>query len=133
MSQFLIAISKTEPVTCVQNITFVKASQAQRVFSDVVESLGIEPSHAWAVLDETGDTTDSIFASAGADLARGEAFSKTELGKLIGGLLYADCRLVAWYANDYKDLEKFISIVELVEYMNRELPVGSGDVYFEYR
>lgn len=133
MSQFLLAILKYKPKTKVSNITFVQAREAQPVFSDVVDYYRIEPSQAWAVLDETGDTTSNIFANAGLELSQGGSLSATELGILLGELLYVEARLVAWYACDYKNLEKTTNVVELIEYLNQELPVGSGEVYIEYR
>jgi hypothetical protein len=133
MSQFLLAILKERPVTKVENISFVKAVEAQSVFSDVVDYFGIDPTCAWAVLDESGDTTDSIFACAGMDLSQGDLLSSTRLGTLLGELLKEGAGLVAWYANDYKQLEEPKNVIELIEYLNKELPVGSGEVYFEYR
>jgi hypothetical protein len=133
MSQFLIAISKSKPKTKVSGVRFVKASKAQALFSEVAEYYGIEPSCAWAVLDESGDTTDSIFACAGQALSEGDALSSTDLGVLLGELLYSGAGLIAWYGSDFQDLEKTNSVIGFVEYLNRDLSIGSGDVYFEYR
>ena len=133
MSQFLIVISENKPVTTVANITFVHTDEAQQVFSDAVDFYQIYPEHAWAVLDETGDTTDSIFASAGGDISQGNALSSTELGKLLGELIYSGAKLVTWYACDFEDLEKTTSVVELIELLNQKLPVGSGEIYVEYK
>lgn len=133
MSQFLIAISKSKPKTNVAAVTFVKASEAQSLFSEVAEYYGIDPLYAWAVLDDSGDTTDSIFACAGQALSEGDALSSTDLGVLLGELLYSGAGLIAWYSSDFQDLEKTNSVIEVVEYLNRDLPIGSGDIYFEYR
>ncbi|WP_444914020.1 hypothetical protein [Microbulbifer sp. TRSA007] len=133
MSQFLLAIIDLKPTTDVSDITFVPASEAQEVFGEVVDYYGIDQSHAWAVLDETGDTTDSIFSEAGLQLSQGDPLSSTQLGKLLGELIYKGAKFIAWYACEYQDLEQTDSVIDLIEILNKELPIGSGEIYVEYR
>ena len=133
MSQFLIVISESKAGTTVPNITFVHTDETQQIFCDAVDYYQISPEHAWAVLDKTGDTTDSIFSDAGGDISQGNALSSTELGKLLGELIYSGAKLLAWYACEYDNLVKITNVIELIEILNKELPAGSGEIYVEYR
>ena len=133
MSQFLLVVSKSKPVTKLPNITFVPAFEAQQVFLDAASFYGIPDNNAWAVLDEAGDTTDDIFVCAATDLSQADELSKTDLGQLIGELVYLNSGLIGWYGGEFEDLDKIENIVELIEQIKRELPVGSGELYFKYK
>ena len=132
MSQFLIAISESKPETKLSYLRFVPVEDAQAVFSDAAIYHDIDLSKAWAVLDESGDTSDEIFCDASLDLSQADELSKTDLGILIGELLHSQTQLLAWYACDYKDVDMLSSAVELIELINTELPRSSGEVYFYY-
>ena len=133
MSQFLLVVSESKPVTKVPNITFVSVAEAQQVFLDAASFYGVANNKAWSVLDETGDTTDAIFACAATDLSQADELSKTDLGHLIGELIYSNSGLIGWYGSEFEDLDKIENILELIEQIKRELPVGSGELYFKYK
>ena len=133
MSQFLIAISESKPVTRVPDITFVPVFEAQQVYADTALFHCIPDNMAWAVLDEVRDTTDAIFCDAACDLSQAENLSETSLGQLLGELIYSNIGLIGWYGSEFKDLDEIENIIELIELINRDLPVGSGELYFKYR
>ncbi|WP_020406235.1 hypothetical protein [Hahella ganghwensis] len=132
MSQFLIVIKKENPKTTVPNITFSDPKHPQSIFSEVIGHYGIDPSQAWAVLDDTGDTSHNLFSGAGFEMTRGTMLSETELGVLLNELMNAGAGLIAWNACDYQDLKSINSMSELTEYLNQELGTGFGEVYFRY-
>ena len=132
MSQFLIAISKDKPVTTVSNVSFLPVSDAQEMFIQAGEFYGLDLSECWAVLDENMATSELIFTDSAIDLAQAEPLSKTELGQLLGELIYSGDGLISWYGSEFDDLDEFTNVFELTEEINRVLPVGSGELYFTY-
>jgi hypothetical protein len=132
MSQFLIAISKDKPITSVSNVTFLPVSEAQEVFTQAGEFYGLELSECWAVLDENKASSELIFTDSAIDLAQADPLSKTDLGKLLGELIYSGSGLMSWYGCEFDDLDDFTSVIDLTEEINRSLPNGSGELYFTY-
>lgn len=132
MSQFLIVVAEGKPVSSMRTLDFVLVDDAQDVFQRAAEYCGLERGKAWAVLDESGDTSDELFGTAALSLAQGDQLSSTELGVLLGEAIRAGSGLVAWYASDYAGLPEYISVIELIEYIHGDLPSGSGELYFTY-
>lgn len=95
MSQFLVVVSVEKPKAKILNITLQKATEGQSVFREAIDYFSIDPSHSWAVIDETGNTASSLFSEAGLALSQGDPLSTTRLGCLLGELLYSNCGLIA--------------------------------------
>ena len=76
--------------------------------------------------------SDNIFSEASYQISTGDTLSMTRLGILIGLLLKTKCRIIAWYASDYDDLDKVNNPVMLIDLLNKELPIGPGEIYIDY-
>lgn len=132
MSQFLIAISKDKPVSTISDVSFFPVSDAQEVFIQAAEQHGFDLSECWAVLDKNMTTSDLIFTDSAIELSQAEPLSKTNLGLLLGELIYSGNGFITWYGSEFDDLDNFTNAIGLAEEINRTLPIGSGELYFTY-
>jgi hypothetical protein len=132
MSQFLIVISKGRPVTTVENVTFLPLTDVQNLFVEVSDFYGLDIDSSWAVLDENMATSEIIFTDAALDLSQADPLSKTDLGQLLGELIYSGSGLISWYGSEFQNLDEYNNIFKLAEDIRRTLSVGSGELYFTY-
>ncbi len=132
MSQFLIAIWEFQPESKLSYLKFIPVEEAQPLFGEAAKYHNINLSEAWAVLDKNVDTTDELFYEASLELSQADKLSKTDLGILIGELLHSQTKMLAWYASNYKDVDLLSNAIELIELINAELPISSGEAYFYY-
>ena len=132
MSQFLIVISESKPVTNVDNVTFVPLCDAQNLFNEAGDFYGLEMPSSWAVLDENMTTSEFIFTDAALEISQSEPLSSTGLGQLLGELVYSGSGIISWYGHEFENLDEYNNIFKLAEDISRILPIGSGDLYFTY-
>jgi hypothetical protein len=133
MSQFCIITGKEEPEINIEGIELLPFDESQQFVKKVIKHYRLPINETWLIADETGDTTDEIFSEASYRIASGDKFSQTRLGILIGCILKTKCRIIAWYASDFNDLDKINNPVELIDALYKKLPVGSGEIYIDYQ
>ena len=132
MSQFCIISVKEKPEIDIKGIQLLPFDKSQALVQKVIKFYELPISDTWFIADETGDTSDNIFSEASYQISTGDTLSMTRLGILIGLLLKTKCRIIAWYASDYDDLDKVNNPVMLIDLLNKELPIGPGEIYIDY-
>jgi len=131
MSQFLIINGNKKPKINTERVSVIDVQSTQQLFKKAVEHYKLPLANTWVPGDDDSDTIDNLFSEAAYQVSAGDRLSKTNLGKLLG-VLIKKYSIYAWYGNDFEDLDKLENSFELYELLNKELPVGSGEIYIKY-
>ncbi len=133
MSQFCIITGTDKPEIEIEGIELLPLDGSQELYQEVIEHYRLPTNETWVVVDKTGNTIDEIFSEASNWIASGEKLCGIRLGEIIGCLLKTKCRIITWYGSEYYDLENINNPVELIDLLYKDLPVGSGEIYFDYK
>jgi len=131
MSQFIIITGKEKPSIDIEGVSVMKLSEVQSLINEVSEFYEFPPEETWVICDSGSDTCTDLFSEASYQLSAGDKLSKCNLGIILGELV-SKYDFVAWYGSEFEKLDQIDNPFNLYEHLEKELPVGAGEVYVEY-
>ncbi len=137
MSQFMIfsAASFQPKSLSIDNVTVISVIECnefiQKHTKDILGDRELDK--VWVPLTIENNSTEELFSNCQETLSNGAIFVDTVLGKLLVDLVDICEEIIFWYGNDTSGLPVIGGKQTLLNFVERAIQDGSGEVYAHWK